>query len=953
MLISRTSKLDSEGRLRDSTLHNYVETLATAAKRRQNPIENEVRRAAHDWIDGPLTLQNRVNTQARLKEMTASRDITTLMKTLFTVEHMASYTSTRAVLYTSLFLNLAVDCSGRVGELLASDHKKTVGTKCLRWEHVELFAFLNVNGYPTLKAKIRFRDLKGNSKNADQRSKTIPLRLLPLKLAAEDGLRQLVTLAIIDGVLEDVSCWEDLEYLTPGEYGTRLKVKADKLKQPVRFHETIQSPSSSKEVDVAVGDSLIACEQVFLAASNHTINGEPLQTRSMSDWLNNLGKKLGYESKLVTYCLRRGAAYLLAMNCSEEERCGRMGHKTGDTVYWSHYRNEVSTVDFQAIAHRTEVEDISMLSSIALNSHADAPKRLSIEGFQKVQKSPDLSALIEIESRLLDTLLQQGSIAEATKCGGKAFEDYDRARKNVRNLKASLRAAEYRKEYRNFFDLLRPSSKPRPDADVTSKPVSNSNVVDSESVLNINPTEFNSASCSNAIESSVVSNFEVIESGGMLEEVVEDDFVAEDMGAIFSAADDVATFDDSTTADLNPEPRRRLQLGINRTLVLSATVVDDIPSAMFCDDGQTSETLVGNTMVAAFNHLHAIDFFYPDHEPLPGTYVCRFCQTHLSSVTIPSDHARKCAKEKMLGATNVTIARLAAGANVTESRCAWYSNGDKQCQRTEFKDVMAWSSHTEIHFRTREKTHGKLLCRLHPCKDVPLANKILLNDHMIAIHGCPLLSTSQTRPDPALRLVEWCGYCCRWISQVETPFEKHLKDHEAIVGEIVQLEGYHGTQIAARMIVPTINPFRAHDKSLDVWSRLHTLVNVEKATAEVATYVNNLDDVGGPHHCPATVDAGLIKAICYDGRGMSKEELRRHLKECHGFNFAGSAEKKKSKKVIIDNLHDDEPVQAVDDDEPKKRKRQSAILEPKSVNKKVLSLLVATAKGKSDDKENK
>lgn len=57
----------------------------------------------------------------------------------------------------------------------------TVATKCLRWEHVQLYAFVNVDGANTLKVKVGFRNLNGSSGNTDDRSKTIPLRLLPLR----------------------------------------------------------------------------------------------------------------------------------------------------------------------------------------------------------------------------------------------------------------------------------------------------------------------------------------------------------------------------------------------------------------------------------------------------------------------------------------------------------------------------------------------------------------------------------------------------------------------------------------------------------------------------------------------------------------------------------------------------------------------------------------------------
>ena len=110
---------------------------------------------------------------------------------------MATYRFARSILYTALFINLAVDCSGRVSEFVY-----TPGTnkgKCLPGNPIQLFAFRR-KGQITLQARVRFTDLKGSYGTTEERSKIIPLRLLPLELAAEDSLRQLVILGMIDGV---------------------------------------------------------------------------------------------------------------------------------------------------------------------------------------------------------------------------------------------------------------------------------------------------------------------------------------------------------------------------------------------------------------------------------------------------------------------------------------------------------------------------------------------------------------------------------------------------------------------------------------------------------------------------------------------------------------------------------------------------------------------------------
>lgn len=164
-------------------------------------------------------------------KLMASRDVTTLLSALFSVEFMATFNTTRDVLQLGLFINLAVDCCGRVSELVAPGSISN-GDKCLRWGHVEFFAF-QVNGMVEISAKVAFAGLKGPGIDS-KRHKTIPLRILPLELAAEDSLLQLITIGLIDGVFENISSWSDFDNLMPGPSGTRISLRESVKVKPVR-----------------------------------------------------------------------------------------------------------------------------------------------------------------------------------------------------------------------------------------------------------------------------------------------------------------------------------------------------------------------------------------------------------------------------------------------------------------------------------------------------------------------------------------------------------------------------------------------------------------------------------------------------------------------------------------------------------------------------------------------
>jgi hypothetical protein len=73
----------------------------------------------------------------------------------------------------------------------------------------------------------------------------------------------------------------------------------------------------------------------------------------------------GFEEKMIGSVLRRGAAYLLKMHASPEERRLRMGHLPGSNTYEKYYMNKTSTLDMQALRTGVQVESLEMMSAIS------------------------------------------------------------------------------------------------------------------------------------------------------------------------------------------------------------------------------------------------------------------------------------------------------------------------------------------------------------------------------------------------------------------------------------------------------------------------------------------------------------------------------------------------------------------------------------------------------------
>ena len=86
-------------------------------------------------------------------------------------------------------------------------------------------------------AIVNFRWLKG--KREDPKIfKKITMRLLPVELALEDTLRQLLILTLSEGSLDDFSTWEDLERLelVPGSPG--IAINKSRNGNPITYSVT-------------------------------------------------------------------------------------------------------------------------------------------------------------------------------------------------------------------------------------------------------------------------------------------------------------------------------------------------------------------------------------------------------------------------------------------------------------------------------------------------------------------------------------------------------------------------------------------------------------------------------------------------------------------------------------------------------------------------------------------
>ncbi|SPJ84009.1 uncharacterized protein FTOL_10525 [Fusarium torulosum] len=219
---------------------------------------------------------------------------------------------------------LVIDTCGRGGEFARVSRRPE--HMCLRWEDVTFYSFQSTDN-DTFDTRINIKIRWAKNETMDGlRYKIIPFsRLLPISMALEDTLRLFINTTLMDGVFDEgAQSWGDLSRirLPPdiAKTGRRIKLKQDMLEVPV-----------------------------LRRMLHHHLTTDPIQTVDLPPQISRLGQYCGIENRLIGYCFRRGAAYVLAMNVSDDMRRFLMGNAPGSNTYAKNYQSLTSTIDFPSM----------------------------------------------------------------------------------------------------------------------------------------------------------------------------------------------------------------------------------------------------------------------------------------------------------------------------------------------------------------------------------------------------------------------------------------------------------------------------------------------------------------------------------------------------------------------------------------------------------------------------
>lgn len=746
----------------------------------------------------------------------------------------------------------------------------------------------------------------------ESKFKRVSVSLLSTQSAVEDSMRFLLILALMDGVLDGgLNSWENLMRLRPPPTGTLLRIK----------------PSMAElSVFRKVG-------------ADNTLSDLPeLQGRVQSE-IRRLRFACGFQQRLTGYAWRRGAAYILDKNASEESRRFLMGHKSDSKVF-SSYMSKVTDVDLQALFRGKEQHDLRRMMSISLNRKVDAPTRISDAGYTDVLADLALTALEREFSTIQAAICSEhSSVIAASRAYDPRFEEYRSLFDRRRNLKTSLIQKKFREEYTAFFAQVGCTMEPAPAASgsggqnffstMTYSRRSSSSASNLTNDILHEPLLFTSESVPMISGDSLcLSELDYFESAA---DTVEDsDEIAlpaesntqtllEGEGDDGENNSDLA---DQTAATLqltvptsrlhrlpNKSLTRHYQRGSSRYYIGSNHCVDLYEALTGCGN----ESRLMQKAIECFSITYRIDTFYPGQEPLPGTYSCPVCYAKLQQEhgkydpklgNSPWVHIFNCTKNVLLETAKDEIRtrcpfnqpcqfqKLVAAGSVTALQTCGHIADSWTGLHNHLTNHLKIAGHSHVTDGTSQRVWyclfkgcardlsprrtARIADATPPRNDPRFSSPEELHSHLAARHN--IIYKQNEIPN-----IMFCQYCETWLGPFDDPVA-HIISHEIDAARLVEESGYEAPT-AKRLLRPDLCIFCYHDHDIP----LHKRIAPNAFGARVDHFRVHLSKISDKSStkCPAYPE------MCNCDTLFSKAHLVTHLNKTHGITIPGKIGKRK------------------------------------------------------------
>lgn len=610
----------------------------------------------------------------------------------------------------------------------------------------------------------------------------------------------------------------------------------------------------------------------------------------ITDRLIKASRICGLKYAVLPNVLRRSSAYILAITVSPEERRARMGHGELTTTYWNSYRNTTSTVDVQARRHNIEEENVMIMSSIFLNTDANdpPPSHISAQGMAAILNDPELNTLMTEKSALLDRLLtEHGSLDAAQSKDPSRRIQYTVLRNKYSIKLATLQRKRYAEECKTWWAAKEGRQhteipeghqvRSRIDQVLDESEEQEAQLPDNSAM----PIDLQTLNEASAVASALVMDLDASDSKA--------DSSLDDVQA---AAAEEPTEISYTTASTSIVMRGRTFVP-GEGDVPKHTLVDHLPSLLYDQPEDMTWKQLSDVCTTTFNHLHNAGRFFPNQEPLPGTWQCRFCGiTFLGKKlgkTSPENHSFFCQAHSLAERVHQT---LQSGDAAAVESCplggCWYSLKDTTSAK--------WKSHLSIKERHYwNDVEPEWTCSNHDTNLV-FHSRYDLTIHSITAHAAPskLVSLKSTSWEA---LLFFCHFCQILIPRTDELEEHHLQAH-LDVGDVTATivdHGLAGVERNLRWIHPGFCIFCVFNTRRSPIKRFNTLNSLSRLLDHVTS--DHIERMTESIRCPAagvSTPEGLPQ--CTDTAVFDAAGLSAHLEEVHGYRVHSRKRSQPGKK---------------------------------------------------------
>lgn len=851
------------------TIQIYIESLFIVLQHEAQHVSlGNLRRELYLFTRSNLVKEEDISTKSRPKPLVHGNDLTFIVSQLYNPEFLLRFKEMRTPLNLNLFMLLIVDLGGRGGEI--AHNPKRPEHMCLCWQDVDFYTFQSVEDTKfDIRATVTIRWSKGQSLDESLYRKMPFSGLLPHQLALQDTLRQLLTLSLLDDVLEGtIKTWADLLRLRlPSEEagsGRRIPIKQGMLRVPL----------------------------LRVMRDSH-LTTTPAKAPILGSLFTDLGRFCGFEHTMTPYALRRGLGYALDNGTTERNRAMIMGHTEGSQAF-EHYRSKVATVDVPAMYRSLAPGSVIELSSVALNRSITAPTRPS-EAAQAGVTSQEQYSVFNAQKAALEAAIREKypSAQAAKRANDPLYDKYEKTiadRKRFRDVGLNkIYKSEYKQHFRDLTAQtpavsqgvvnaklkLISSSLILPATDVESAPLAGNG----ETVWGPIPDK----ACSDA--STVVSGSNVT-----LPAELEKDSVQTMPSSLTPY-----TETEASPANIRLHGLSKHYTGKGKYTIKSKGISSymDLRSEIK-EQGENNEELF-KVMERWYSVIHPLDEFPPGQEPLPGTYSCRFCGENLNSGDFASrrrNRTRHCQNCSQIDAT-ARAQQLHDQLSPFDTPCSFQKRvrggGRSPCGKVS-SSVAEAGAHNKSHIAgmvCKEDGEKVRTCHFGSCGssseiDPPIftswAEQLahVWREHRIW--------------EPKSVAAVFCPFCHSWLIEPHE-WKWHANDHLDDAQKIVLTIGYSGEFSHCRLIYPRICPFCYHDEARPVYERLYQ-TNFD-FRHHLETHFIALKEGSERVLCPC------YPFTCTKVEDMDVVELKEHLVNVHGIELVKPPKRLREEQSVM------------------------------------------------------